>query len=439
VAKPRRGTHPTRFIDTKGSGVELLASAPMAPRMDPNEQLEFLSRNAAEVIPREELLAKLEGSVEQGRPLRVKLGLDPTAGEVTLGWAVVLRKLREFQDLGHTAVLIVGDFTARVGDPSGKSETRPRLSKEEVQVNAQRVLGQFDRILSRERLEVRYNSEWLEPMDMEEVLRLTASYTVARMLERDDFAQRFAEQRPISMMEFLYPLLQARDSVAVESDVELGGNDQKFNLLVGRDIQRNWGQKPQVVFTMPLLIGLDGSRIMGQSLGNYVGIAEPPDEMFGKLMSLPDDLIVQYLRLCTALPRGEIDEVEQALAAGAQRPDLAKRLMAREVVDLYHGSGAGGEAEGRFDAVHKRKEIPEDIPEVKLPVSLGPADRVWLARLLAEFGLARSNSDARRLIEQGGIRIDGQRVTDPELEVAVADLPGKVLQVGTRKFVRIAG
>jgi tyrosyl-tRNA synthetase len=419
--------------------VDLLASAPMAPRMDPNGQLEFLSRNAAEVIPKEELLAKLERAAGQGRPLRVKLGLDPTAGEVTLGWAVVLRKLREFQDLGHTAVLIVGDFTARVGDPSGKSETRPRLSKEEVEANAKRVLGQFDRILSHERLEVRYNSEWLERMDMEEVLRLTASYTVARMLERDDFAKRFAEQRPVSMMEFLYPLLQARDSVAVESDVELGGNDQKFNLLVGRDIQREWGQEPQVVFTMPLLIGLDGARIMGQSLGNYVGIAERPEEMFGKLMSIPDHLIVQYLRLCTMASSREIDEIERGLADGSVRPDLAKRRMAREVVDLYHGAGAGTQAEGRFDRVHKQKEIPGDIPEVRLPASLGPEDRVWLARLLAEFGLAKSNSDARRLIEQGGIRVDGERVTDPELEVSVADLPGKVLQVGTRKFVRIAG
>jgi tyrosyl-tRNA synthetase len=422
--------------------VELLASAPMAPvmapGMDPKEQLEFLSRNAAEVIPKEELLAKLEGSVAQGRPLRVKLGLDPTAGEVTLGWAVVLRKLREFQDLGHTAVLIVGDFTARVGDPSGKSETRPRLSKDEVEANARRVLGQFDRILSPERLEVRYNSEWLERMDMEEVLRLTASYTVARMLERDDFAKRFAEQRPISMMEFLYPLLQARDSVAVESDVELGGNDQKFNLLVGRDIQRDWGQEPQVVFTMPLLIGLDGSRIMGQSLGNYVGIAEPPHEMFGKLMSIPDDLIVQYLQLCTVLASGEIEEIERGVADGSLRPDLAKRRMAREIVDLYHGPGSGADAERRFDRVHKEHEVPEEISQVSLPASVASAERVWLPRLLAELGLAKSNSEARRLIEQGGVRIDGARVEDPGVEVAVADLPGKVLQVGTRKFVRIA-
>jgi tyrosyl-tRNA synthetase len=419
--------------------VELLASAPMAPRMDPNEQLQFLSRNAAEVIPREELLAKLQRSVTEGRPLRVKLGLDPTAGEVTLGWAVVLRKLREFQDLGHIAVLIVGDFTARVGDPSGKSETRPRLSKEEVQANAQLVLGQFDRILSQDRLEVRYNSEWLEPMDMEEVLRLTASYTVARMLERDDFAQRFAEQRPISMMEFLYPLLQARDSVAVESDVELGGNDQKFNLLVGRDIQRDWGQEPQVVFTMPLLIGLDGSRIMGQSLGNYVGIAEPPDEMFGKLMSIPDHLIVQYFRLCTTASSQEIEEIERGLGDRTLRPDRAKRRMAQAIVDLYHGPGSGAEAERRFDLVHKEHEVPEEIPEVPLPPSMASAERVWLPRLIAEYGLAKSNSEAKRLIEQGGVRLDGTRVADPDLEVPVADLTGKVLQVGTRKFVRIAG
>src|SRR5437773_8126025 len=269
--------------------------------MDPTAQFEHLSRNAAEVIPSEELLAKLRRSASEDRPLRVKLGLDPTAGDVTLGWAVVLRKLREFQDLGHTAVLIVGDFTARVGDPSAKSETRPRLSKEVVQSNADRVLGQFGKILSNERLEIRYNSEWLEPLTMEDVLRLTSLYTVARMLERDDFAKRFAENRPISIMEFLYPLLQAMDSVAVKADVELGGNDQKFNLLVGREIQKDYGQEQQVVFTMPLLVGLDGARVMGQSLGNYVGISELPEEVFGKLMRVPDELIDQYLELCTAL------------------------------------------------------------------------------------------------------------------------------------------
>jgi len=269
---------------------------------DPGTQLQFLTRNAAEVIPEEELLTKLARSASEGRPLRVKLGLDPTAADVTLGWAVVLRKLREFQDLGHTAVLIVGDFTARVGDPSAKAETRPRLPKEIVQQYADRLLGQFSNVVSDHNLEVRYNSEWLEKMDMEAVLRLTASYTVARMLERDDFAKRYAEGRPISVMEFLYPLLQAMDSVAVEADVELGGTDQKFNLLVGREIQRDHGQEPQVVFTMPLLEGLDGVQKMSQSLGNYVGVTDPHEEMFFKLILVPYDLIGKYLKLCTTVP-----------------------------------------------------------------------------------------------------------------------------------------
>jgi tyrosyl-tRNA synthetase len=398
----------------------------MPSRGDAQLQIDFLCRNAAEVVPEVDLRAKLERSSKEGRPLRVKLGLDPTAGDVTLGWAVVLRKLREFQDLGHVAVLIVGDFTARVGDPSGKSDTRPRLSKDVVEANAQRVLGQFGRILSRERLEIRYNSEWLETMDMEEVLRLTASYTVARMLERDDFAKRFGEQKPISIMEFLYPLLQARDSVAVEADVELGGTDQKFNLLVGREIQRDFGQEPQVAFTMPLLVGLDGVRAMGQSLGNYVGIAEPPEEMFGKLMSTPDELTEQYLRLCT----------NEEFRPG-EHPNAAKRRMARAVVELYHGPNAAAEAEGRFDLVHKAGEIPPDVHEVELPASIANESRVWLPRLLAELGLVASNSDGRRQIEQGAVRVDGERVDDPGLEVDVKSLPGHILQVGRRRFARI--
>jgi tyrosyl-tRNA synthetase len=425
------------FIDQKGAEVDLLASAAMEPRLDARRQLEYLTRNAAEVVPREELAAKLDRSVEEGRPLRVKLGLDPTAGEVTLGWAVVLRKLREFQDLGHVAVLIVGDFTARVGDPSGKVETRPRLEKERVRAYAERLLGQFAKVVSEDRLEVRYNSEWLEPMDMETVLRLTASYTVARMLERDDFAKRFAGHTPISVMEFLYPLLQAMDSVAVEADVELGGNDQKFNLLVGRDIQREWGQEPQVALTMPLLVGLDGSRVMGQSLGNYVGIAEPPDEMFGKLMSVPDELIVMYLRLCTGVPAEEIDAAGRGLADGSRHPNQEKRRMAREIVSLYHGAEAASAAEERFDLVHRQHEVPEEVDEAPLPAGLATDGRVWLPRLITALGLAGSNSDARRLIEQGGVRIDGQPVSDPSAEVPVDDLVGRVIQVGRRRFVRI--
>jgi tyrosyl-tRNA synthetase len=373
------------------------------------------------------------------RPLRVKLGLDPTAPHVTLGWAVPLRKLRQFQDAGHTAVLIVGDFTARVGDPSGKSDTRPRLSAEAVRVNAERVLGQFGRILSKERLEIRYNSEWLEPMSMEDVLRLTASYTVARMLERDDFAKRHAEQRPISLMEFMYPLLQGMDSVAVQADVELGGQDQLFNLLVGRDLQREYGQEPQIVFTLPLLIGLDGTRAMGQSLGNYVGIEESPEEMFGKLMSVPDQFITQYLTLCTDLGPEEVAEVEAALADGSLHPMDSKRRMAREIVRLYHGGEGAERAEQDFNVKFRDREIPEDVPAAELPSdwTRGEGGSYLLPRVLWGLGLTSSKGEARRLIEQGGVRLDGEAVTDPNREFRRDDLVGRVLQVGRRKFVRL--
>jgi tyrosyl-tRNA synthetase len=414
---------------------------------DPRDQLALLTRNAAEVIPREELAAKLQRSATEGRPLRVKLGLDPTAAEVTLGWAVVLRKLREFQDLGHTAVLIVGDFTARVGDPSEKSETRPRLAKEAVQGYAERLLGQFSRVVSQGNLEVRYNSEWLEKMDMEAVLELTASYTVARMLERDDFAKRYAEGRPISIMEFLYPLLQAMDSVAVRADVELGGTDQKFNLLVGREIQRHYEQDPQVVFTMPLLEGLDGVQKMSQSLGNYVGITEPPSEMFGKLMRIPDELIVKYLRLCTALPSAEIERIERGLADGSRHPNMEKRRMARAVVELYHGAEAADAAEQQFDRVHKQRYLPDDVPNVAVNRSAVIVEKepgvvfVSYPALLVELGLAQSRSDARRLMEQGGVRRDGHVWTQVEerLTGPIDAHLGSVWQVGRRKFARLAG
>jgi tyrosyl-tRNA synthetase len=404
----------------------------MKPRLDARGQLEYLTRNAAEVVPREELAAKLDRSTKENRPLRVKLGLDPTAGEVTLGWAVVLRKLREFQDLGHVAVLIVGDFTARVGDPSGKSETRPRLSKEQVKANADRVLGQFDKILSRERLEIRYNSEWLEPLSMEDVLRLTSLYTVARMLERDDFAKRFAAHAPISVMEFLYPLLQAMDSVATKADVELGGTDQKFNLLVGREIQKDYGQEQQVVFTMPLLIGLDGTRVMGQSFGNYVGIAEPPEDIFGKLMSIPDGLIGQYLELCTELDHEQVEGIEKQLAEGTLRPDVAKRRMAGAVVRLYHGAEAAERAERQFDTAHRDRQVPDDVPERTIPPAAVRDGKVWMPRLLVELGLAQSNAEARRLVQQGAVRLDGEPVEDPEREFEPGELAAKVLQVGRR-------
>jgi tyrosyl-tRNA synthetase len=399
------------------------------------EDLPSLLAGSAEVVPAEELERKLT----LGRPLRVKLGLDPTAPVVTLGWAVVLHKLRQFQDAGHTAVLIVGDFTAQVGDPSGKTETRPRLSQEEVRGYAERLLDQFWRILDPERTEVRYNAEWLEPMSMEEILRLSASTTVARMLERDDFAKRYAEGKPISIMEFLYPLLQGMDSVAVEADVELGGRDQTFNLLVGRDLQREFDQEPQVALTTPLLVGTDGVQKMSQSLGNYIGITDPPDEMFGKLVRVPDELIATYRLLALDFFRDptEAERVEKGLEDGSLEAWDEKRRLAREIVDLYHGQGSGAGAEERFERVHRERELPEEVPNLAIPPDLVIEGRVYLPKLLAVLGLADSNSHARRLIEQGGVRLDGQPVDGEALELPANELKGRVLQVGRRRFARL--
>jgi tyrosyl-tRNA synthetase len=401
----------------------------MAP--DP---LALLKDGTAEIVPE----GGLEEKLALGRPLRVKLGLDPTASDVTLGWAVVLHKLRQFQDAGHTAVLIVGDFTARVGDPSGKSDTRPRLDKDVVRAFADHMLEQFRLIVSDERLEIRYNSEWLEGMDMEGILRLTSSYTVAQMLQRDDFAKRYADGRPISIMEFMYPLLQGYDSVAVEADVELGGTDQLFNLLVGRELQRAWGQEPQIALTVPLIEGLDGVQKMSQSLGNYVGITEAPDEMFGKLMRIPDGLIGKYLRLVAWMPSDEAARAEEAMAAGTANPNEVKRAMARAVVDLYHGAGAGARAEEGFNRVHRDRELPEVVPDVPIPDAAAEDGVVWLPRLLVTLDLATSNGDARRRIEQGGVKLDDRPVTDPSYEARREDLVGTVLQVGRRWFGRLA-
>jgi len=395
--------------------------------------LPTLLAGAAEVVPADEFERKLA----LDRPLRVKLGLDPTAPTVTLGWAVVLRKLRQFQDAGHVAVLIVGDFTARVGDPSGRSETRSRLTKKEVLGYRDRLLEQFWLILDRERTEIRHNSEWLEPMGMEGILKLTASYTVAQMLERDDFAKRYEQGQPISIMEFLYPLLQGMDSVAVRADVELGGTDQKFNLLVGRDLQRAEGQAAQVAFTMPLLVGTDGVQKMSQSLGNYVGITDEPSDMFGKLARVPDGLIGEYRRLTldSFADPGEADRVAAGLADGTLDPWAEKRRMAREVVDLYHGPGAGEAAEGRFDQVHREHELPDEIEEMPIPEDAVRDGMVYLPKLLAGLGLASSNSEARRLLEQGGVRLDGESLAGEEARPEV--LQGHVLQVGRRRFVRL--
>ena len=402
--------------------------------MTGHDGFKVLASGATDIVPADALRERLA----LGRPLRVKLGLDPTAPAVTLGWAVVLRKLRQFQDAGHIAVLIVGDYTARVGDPSGRQETRRQLSKREVDGFAERLLDQFMKVLVDDPLEIRYNSEWLEPMGMDDVLDLTASATVAQMLERDDFAKRHAAGKPISLTELVYPLLQGYDSVAVEADVELGGTDQLFNLLVGRELQRDHGQEPQLALTMPLLEGLDGARKMSQSLGNYVGIDEPPGEQFGKLMSIPDELIVKYMRLCTPLDPAGVDEVERGLADGSLHPNEQKRRMARLIVDVYHGEGAGENAETAFDLVHKRHEHPRDVPQVTIdPAWCGEGDRIWLPRLLVGTGLVSTNGEARRAVRAGGVRLDGAAVDDPDAEFDADGLRGRILALGRRRFVRL--
>jgi tyrosyl-tRNA synthetase len=398
-----------------------------------DEAVRLLGAGAVHLISEAELRTKLG----RDRPLRVKLGIDPTASDIHLGFAVVLRKLRQFQDLGHTAVLILGDFTAQVGDPSGRSTTRPRLTAEQIEAHLASYQAQAGLILRRDRLEVRRNSEWLGKLGVEGMLRLTASATVAQILERDDFQKRWQANQPISVMELLYPLLQGWDSVEVQSDVELGGSDQLFNNLMGRELQVKEGQEPQVVLTTPLLEGLDGVQKMSKSLGNYVGITEPPAEQFGKLMSIPDGLVPRYFALATGWGPDRVEAEIAALAEGRTLPVAAKRLLARTVVDLYHGEGAGQAAEEAFNRVFRSHEAPADVPVFSLEPDHLVDGRIRLFRLLALAGLVPSNSEGRRKIAEGAVRLDGERVTDPEAELAPTDVDGKLLQVGRRAWARV--
>jgi tyrosyl-tRNA synthetase len=400
-----------------------------------DEQLRTLLSSTVDQITEADLRRKLESQ----RPLRVKLGIDPTASDIHLGFAVVLRKLRQFQEAGHTAVLILGDFTARLGDPSGRSATRPQLSQDEIDEHARTYIEQVQRILLPDRLEVRRNSEWLAAMSTGDVIRLAARTTVAQMLERKDFAQRYRDGSPISVSELLYPLLQGWDSVMVEADVELGGTDQLFNVLVGRQLQEQEGQEPQVVLTTPLLEGLDGTRKMSKSLGNYVGIAEPPAEQFGKIMSIPDDLMGRYFELTTGWDADRIAavqaEVERAEAGERNR---LKRLLARTVVDLYHEEGSGTAAEAAFDQVFRAHEAPADVAEVVIPASEFGGGPARLVRLLALAGLVSSNKDGVRMIEQGAVRLDGEKVTDADLVLDPAGIAGRTAQVGKRRWARFS-
>ena len=405
------------------------------PTPSVDEQLRLVRTGAVDLITEADFRRKLSS----GRSLRIKLGIDPTASDIHLGFAVVLRKLRQFQELGHTAVLIIGDFTAQVGDPSGKSATRPRLSKDEVEGFATTYVEQARRILLDEPLEIRRNSEWLGEMGIEDVLRLAARTTVARMLERDAFSRRYRDGVAISVMEFLYPLLQGWDSVMVEADVELGGTDQLFNNLMGRTLQEQEGQEGQCVLTTPLLEGLDGVNKMSKSLGNFVGIAEPPGEQFGKLLSLPDDLMPRYFTLTTGWHPDRIDEVTTALADGSLKPVDAKRLLARTVVDLYHGDGAGERAQGDFDRVFRSHDTPDELAEFAVPADHLHDGRIRLANVLAlAFPKAvPSNKEGQRKIQQGGVRLDGVVVDDPLLELTAAELDGATLQMGKRNWARL--
>ncbi len=396
---------------------------------------ERLRAGAAQILPENSLAEKLLQADREDRPLRVKHGIDPSGTELTLGHAVVQRKLRQFQDLGHLVVLIIGDFTGMVGDPSGRSATRKQLTAEETSANAKTYVDQLMRILDPERVEIRRNSEWLAGMNLADVVRETSVLTVAQLLERDDFAKRFAAHQPISLSEFLYPFLQGYDSVAVESDIELGGTDQTYNLLVGRDLQRVHGQPQQAVLTVPLLEGLDGVQKMSKSLNNYVAITEPAAEQFGKLMSIPDSLVNRYAVLATDFSPDELKEVAAEVAAGGPRAGAAKRRVAGEIVRLYHGSAGAAEAEAAFDRQFKAREVPTDVPEFGLP----EGDPVHLPALLRAAGLVTSGSEARRAITAGSVRLDGDRVEASVLDLPREKLLGRVLQVGKRKAARLVG
>ncbi|GAB4341119.1 MAG: tyrosine--tRNA ligase [Desulfobulbaceae bacterium] len=396
------------------------------------EQLALIERGIVDLISREELVRKLSRSVETSTPLRIKAGFDPTAPDLHLGHTVLLQKLRHFQQLGHRIFFLIGDFTGLIGDPTGKSETRPRLTPEDVERNAETYKEQVFRILDPEKTEVVFNSTWFGDFSSYDMIRLASELTVARMLEREDFKQRFDAGRPISIHEFLYPLIQGYDSVALEADVELGGTDQLFNLLMGRDLQRSHGQEPQVVLTMPLLEGLDGVNKMSKSLGNYIGITESPDDIFGKVMSVSDELMLRYYELLSDLSVEEIEALKEGIAEGTAHPRAVKAQLARELTARFHGSDAAAAAEKNFEQVFARHELPEDIPECILSAGGEP---VWLPRLLNDAGLVSSTSEGRRMIQQNAVSLDGEKVSDVNTNIPASG--SVILKVGKRRFCRV--
>lgn len=397
------------------------------------EQIALIERGTVDVISREDLAKKLIRSRETGVPLKIKAGFDPTAPDLHLGHTVLIQKLRHFQELGHEINFLIGDFTGMIGDPTGKSETRKALTREDVARNAESYKEQVFKILDPEKTKVVFNSTWLDTLTSQEFIRLSSQLTVARMLEREDFKVRFEGNRPISIHEFLYPLIQGYDSVALHADVELGGTDQRFNLLMGRDLQRTWGQEPQVVITLPLLEGLDGVNKMSKSLGNYIGITESAEDIYGKTLSVSDELMFRYYELLSDLAAEEIAHLHSEMEAGRLHPKAVKQQLARELTTRFHGKDAAGRAEENFEKVFKDGDIPDDVPEWRLAVS---DESIWLPRLLHEAGLVKGTGEARRLIQQNAVSLDGEKISD--VDHAVAATPGEILvRVGKRRFCRI--
>ena len=403
--------------------------------MEIKEQLKILKRGVSDLISEDELKDKLVEAEKEGRPLKVKLGLDPSAPDIHLGHTVVLRKLKQFQDLGHEVYLIIGDFTGMIGDPTGKSETRNQLTKEEVLENARTYQEQFSKVLDPAKTNVVFNGDWLSEMDFADVLELSAHYTVARMLEREDFSNRYNSGKPIGIHEFFYPLMQGYDSVAIEADVELGGTDQRFNLLVGRKLQQEYGQKPQVVLMMPLLEGLDGVNKMSKSLDNYIGVYDKPADMFGKVMSIPDDMIIRYFELLTDISIERLDQMKEKLASDDFNPMQLKKELAHEIVEEYHSEEDAVKARQEFESVFSKGNLPEDIPVIEIAESDLEEGELWIVKLVAATGLVDSNSQARRMIKQGAVTIDDKKYEKINLDIKVED--EMIIQIGKRRFAKI--
>ena len=398
-----------------------------------DEQLHIIQSGTFEIKPLDGLRKKLE----KGKPLTIKLGVDPTSPDLHIGHAVPLRKLRQFQDLGHNVTLIIGDGTALIGDPSGRNSTRPQLTKEQVDKNAETYMAQAMKILDPERTTVRHNRDWILSIDLGDLLSLLSNFTVARILERDDFNNRYHSQQPIALHEFLYPVMQAYDSVVIDADVELGGSDQLFNLLAGRELMEKMGKEPQICLTMPLLEGTDGVRKMSKSYGNYVGLTDAANDMFGKVMSIPDEMMVKYYRLASTLPVDQIDAIEEGLKNDTLHPNKVKRALARNIVAAYHSEEEAVEAEAAFDRQFKQHEIPEDIAEFAADLTPNDEGKVYVAKILADAGLCQSAGEARRMIDQGGVKVNGEALAAKEYNVAPEKLEGAVLQVGKRKFAKL--